>query len=100
MTSRSSRGVRAGFPSSSKTSSCAWRSFPGKQVAVVKQPDASDSAEIESAILQQMPQAKTVVSVLSPPFARSNGCHRMVDTFWKSAQACRTLRDRQSHRGC
>ncbi len=59
----------------------------GKQVAVVKQPDPSDSADIESAILQQMPQAKTVVSVLSPPFARSNGCHRLVDTFWKSAQA-------------
>ncbi len=38
----------------------------GKQVAVVKQPDASESADIESAILQQMPQAKTVVSVLSP----------------------------------
>ena len=34
-----------------------------------------------------MPQAKTVVSVLSPPFARSNGCYRMVDTFAKSAQA-------------
>jgi serine/threonine protein kinase len=59
----------------------------GKQVAVVKQPDSSASAEVESAILQQMPRAKTVVSVLSPPFARSNGCHRMVDTFWKSAQA-------------
>ncbi len=59
----------------------------GKQVAVVKQPDASESADVESAILQQMPQAKTVVSVLSPPFARSNGCHRMVDTFAKSTQA-------------
>ncbi|MGO9469754.1 MAG: protein kinase domain-containing protein [Isosphaeraceae bacterium] len=57
----------------------------GKQVAVVKQPDASDSTEIESAVLQQMPQAKTVVSVLSPPFARSNGCHRIVESFWKSA---------------
>ena len=57
----------------------------GKQVAVVKQPDASDSAEIESVVLQQMPQAKTVVSVLSPPFAHSNGCHRIVESFWKSA---------------
>ncbi len=56
-------------------------------MAVVKQPDASDSAELETAVLEQMPQAKTVVSVLSPPFARSNGCHRIVDTFWKSAQA-------------
>jgi serine/threonine protein kinase len=59
----------------------------GKQVSVVKQPDVSDSTEIESAVLEQMPLAKTVVSVLSPPFARSNGCHRIVDTFCKSARA-------------
>jgi serine/threonine protein kinase len=58
----------------------------GKQVQIVKQSDPSDSAEIESAILEHVPQAKTVVSVLSPPFARSNGCHRIVDTFWKSAR--------------
>ena len=55
----------------------------GKQVAVVKQPDPSDSVEIESAVLKHVPQAKTVVSVVSLPFARSNGCHRIVDTFWK-----------------
>jgi serine/threonine protein kinase len=59
----------------------------GKKVAVVKQPDASDSTELETSVLQQMPQAETVVSVLSPPFARSNGCHRLVETFWKSARA-------------
>jgi serine/threonine protein kinase len=58
----------------------------GKQVAIVKQPDASDSADVEATVLQYVPQAKTVVSVLSPPFARSSGCHRIVDAFWKSVQ--------------
>jgi serine/threonine protein kinase len=58
----------------------------GKQVAVVKQPDASHSADVEASVLQYVPQAKTVVSVLSPPFARSSGCHRIVDAFWKSVQ--------------
>jgi hypothetical protein len=57
----------------------------GKQVAVVKQSDRSASAEIESEVLKQIPNAKTVVSVLSPPFAHSNGCHRIVERFWKSA---------------
>ena len=57
----------------------------GKQVAVVKQPDVSDSAEIEAEVLKQIPNAKTVVSVLSPPFAHSNGCYRIVGSFWKSA---------------
>lgn len=56
----------------------------GREVAVVKQPDPSNSAEMETAVLAQMPHAKTVVSILSPPFARSDGCHRMVETFCKS----------------
>ena len=57
----------------------------GKQVAVVKQPDVSDSAETEAEVLKQIPNAKTVVSVLSPPFAHSNGCCRIVGSFWKNA---------------
>jgi serine/threonine protein kinase len=57
----------------------------GKQVAVVKQSDRSASTEIEAEVLKQIPNAKTVVSVLSPPFAHSNGCQRIVKSFWKSA---------------
>ncbi len=57
----------------------------GKQVSVVKHSDNSASAEIEAECLKQIPNAKTVVSVLSPPFAHSNGCHRIVESFWKSA---------------
>lgn len=58
----------------------------GKQVAVVKQPDPSDSAEIEAEVLKEMPLAKTVVSVLSPPFLQSAGCRRIVETFCESAK--------------
>lgn len=57
----------------------------GKQVAVVKQSDSSDSADIEAEVLKHVPKAKTVVSVLSPPFVQSNGCRRIVESFWKSA---------------
>jgi hypothetical protein len=57
----------------------------GKQVAVVKHSDRSASAEVETEVLKQIPSAKTVVSVLSPPFAHSNGCRRIVESFWKSA---------------
>ena len=57
----------------------------GRHVAVVKQPELSDSAEIEAQVLRELPQAKTVISVLSPPFARSEGCRRIVETFWKRA---------------
>jgi serine/threonine protein kinase len=57
----------------------------GKQVAVVKHSDRSASAEVEAECLKQIPNAKTVVSVLSPPFAHSGGCQRIVETFWKSS---------------
>ncbi len=57
----------------------------GKQVSVVKHSDSSASAEIEAEVLKQIPNAKTVVSVLSPPFAQSGGCRRVVESFWKSA---------------
>lgn len=58
----------------------------GKQVAVVKQSDNSASAEIEAEVLRQVPNAKTVISVLSPPFVQSGGCHRIVESFWKGAK--------------
>ena len=57
----------------------------GKPVAVVKHSDRSAPADIEAECLKQIPNAKTVVSVLSPPFANSQGCHRIVESFWKSA---------------
>ena len=43
----------------------------GRQVAVVPHPDSSASAEVEAEVMKQIPSAKTVVSVLSPPFRRS-----------------------------
>ena len=46
----------------------------GTRVAVVKQPDAFGQADFESRILNQVPQAKTLVSILSPPFVKANGC--------------------------
>lgn len=57
----------------------------GKQVDVIKLPEPSESAAIEAAVLEQIPQAKTVVAVLSPPFANSERCHRVVGTFHKRA---------------
>jgi serine/threonine protein kinase len=57
----------------------------GNQVVVVKHSDSSVPAEVEAEVLKQIPNAKTVVSVLSPPFAHSSECRRIVESFWKSA---------------
>jgi serine/threonine protein kinase len=57
----------------------------GKQVAVLKHSDVCATAEVEAEVLRQIPKAKTVVSVLSPPFAQSGGCCRVVESFCKTA---------------
>jgi serine/threonine protein kinase len=57
----------------------------GASVKVLKQPDPSVAAETEARILERIPEVKTVVSVLSPPFVRSDGCRRVVQTFWEKA---------------
>jgi serine/threonine protein kinase len=56
----------------------------GKQVAVVKHSDHLGSVDMEAEVLKQIANAKTVVSVLSPPFVRSRGCHQVVESFWNS----------------
>lgn len=63
----------------------------GKQVSIIKQPDVSNSADVEAAVLEHVPKAKTVISVLSPPFVQAKGCHRIVDRFCKSARESGTL---------
>lgn len=65
----------------------------GKQVEVVKQPDPSRLGEIEDEVLKVVPQAKTVVSILSPPFVKSNGCRRLVEAFWKGVAESGQLTD-------
>jgi serine/threonine protein kinase len=57
----------------------------GRPVAVLKHSDSAASSEVEAEVLRQIPKAKTVVSVLSPPFAHSNGCREVVKSFWKTA---------------
>jgi len=37
-------------------------------------------------ILRHVPEAKTLVSVLSPPFVRSAGCRSQMATFWRTAE--------------
>ena len=37
-------------------------------------------------ILRHVPEAKTLVSVLSPPFVRSAGCRSQMAAFWRTAE--------------
>ncbi len=51
---------------------------------VLKQ--AEPLPEEDRRVMELVPRAKTIVSVLSPPFARSESCCRLVKTFWESAE--------------
>lgn len=57
----------------------------GKRVAVVKQPDVKDEETFETQVLEEVPSAKTVVSILSPPFVQANNCRKLVHRFWEQA---------------
>ncbi len=58
----------------------------GESVIVMSYPMPSGESDIETDLLRSLPSAKTVVSILSPPFAKSVGCQRIVKEFWKSAE--------------
>ena len=48
----------------------------GAAVKVIKQSDPSQAGANEARILERVPDVKTIVTVLSPPFVRSDGCRR------------------------
>ena len=58
----------------------------GESIKVLCLPSPSGPSAVDPKILKELPAAKTVVSVLSPPFAKSNGCHQIAAEFWKSAE--------------
>lgn len=55
----------------------------GKNVAIVRQSESASQPDL----LDEVPAAKTVVSILSPPFVQSNDCREVVKTFWKRTEA-------------
>jgi serine/threonine protein kinase len=69
----------------------------GKAVRIWKQADPPRAAQVEQ-LLDRVPEVKTFVSVLSPPFVRSSGCRRLVETFWKRAEGAGLLEVNQHPR--
>jgi serine/threonine protein kinase len=57
----------------------------GEPVNVVNCPMPSGECLLDDNIFDCLPSAKTIVSVVSPPFAKSEGCRRSVIEFWTAA---------------
>ncbi|MGK0186701.1 MAG: serine/threonine protein kinase [Verrucomicrobiales bacterium] len=50
------------------------------------------TGEPNGELLENLPSAKTMVTIMSPPFVKAPGCMQEVDTFWKSAERSGTFR--------
>ncbi len=58
----------------------------GEKVKIARLPEDAISPVIEAELLQHVPQAKAMISVVSPPFVSSPLCRREVEQFWHGAE--------------
>ncbi|NIQ59512.1 MAG: hypothetical protein GWN71_41055, partial [Gammaproteobacteria bacterium] len=63
----------------------------GEPVKVIQRPPVDDEPASEQ-LIDAVPTAKAMVSVVSPPFVKSPGCAREAEVFWKSARDAGNLR--------
>jgi hypothetical protein len=57
----------------------------GEKVRIARLPEDAIATAIEAEVLQQVSQAKAMISVVSPPFINSQLCRREVEQFWQGA---------------
>jgi serine/threonine protein kinase len=58
----------------------------GEKVQIFRLPEGAIAPAIEAELLQQVSQAKAMISVVSPPFVKSDVCRREVEQFWLGAE--------------
>jgi serine/threonine protein kinase len=58
----------------------------GETVRISNHPMPPGPAPSDETLYQALPGVRTMISVLSPPFAKSGGCRREVEEFWQSAE--------------
>jgi hypothetical protein len=58
----------------------------GEKVQIIRLPEDAIPPAIEEQLLQQVLHAKAMISVVSPPFMKSQLCRREVEQFWQGAE--------------
>ncbi len=58
----------------------------GEKVRIARLPEDAISPAIETELLLHVPEAKAMISVVSPPFINSQLCRREVEQFWLGAE--------------
>ncbi len=54
----------------------------GEKVQIARLPEAAISKAIEGELLERLPKVKAMISVVSPPFIKSEICRKEVEEFW------------------
>jgi len=57
----------------------------GEKVKIARLPESAVSTVIEGQLMEHLPQAKAMISIVSPPFIKSELCRREVEQFWRGA---------------
>lgn len=58
----------------------------GEKVRIARLPEDAISSTNEAELLQHVPAAKAMISVVSPPFVNSAVCRKGVEQFWQGAE--------------
>jgi serine/threonine protein kinase len=58
----------------------------GAKVTIARLPESAVTTVAEGQLLEQLPQAKAMISVVSPPFVKSEICRKEVERFWHGAE--------------
>ena len=58
----------------------------GETVTLASYPMLPGDSSVDETVIKQLPDIKTMVSVLSPPFAKSGGCRRGIEEFCEQTQ--------------
>lgn len=57
----------------------------GEKISVARIPAQTGAAEVAPLVLKSLPNAKAMISVVSPPFVKSEACRSEVEQFWRFA---------------
>jgi len=58
----------------------------GEKVAIARLPESAGAQALAGESREPLPQAKAMISVVSPPFIKSDICRREVERFWRGAE--------------
>jgi serine/threonine protein kinase len=58
----------------------------GEKVTIARLPESAALTVVEGELLELLPQAKAMISVVSPPFVKSDICRRGVERFWRGVE--------------